>query len=283
MIKKVLFLIFLLLVLIYNLVVIYIDKNMSNKQDPSIYNSSFKIWASRGLYNNKAEQNSITSISRAFNKGALGVEVDFSYDVEMNLFIVSHDHPIKGKDGKFIYTKKNGKLLTLEEVFKQTGKNHYFWLDYKNLGQLNNIQTLQSIKRLEKITKLNSVKNRIYIEGSNPIKISLYSEAGFKTILAIDPLPDNNIFSQILINFYKIIYYYNNISVLAMRYGYIDNPRYGTNTHKNLKDIPVFLFHIPNNKNLLLNLVQEENVKVMLVGKDKSINRYSIKDNRGNR
>ena len=276
MIKKILFIALLFFILIYNSTLIYVNNNIDKKQDSTIYNSAHKIWAARGLYKNKAEQNSVTSIKRAFEKGTLGVEVDFSYDVDMNRFIISHDHPKKNKNGKLIYTTKDGELLTLEKLFIQTGKNHYFWLDYKNLDKLSDTQTHKAIGRLEKISKVYDIKERLYIEGSNPLKISLYTDAGFKTILGIHPLPESNIFSSILVNGYKIAYYFRNISALAMPYGSLKNPIYKTKTQEILKTIPVFLFHVPDDENLLINLVQTNDVRVMLVGRDESINRYYI-------
>lgn len=279
MIKKIIFVVLITLILIFNLTVNYIDNNISKKQDSTIYNLEHKIWAARGLYKNRAEQNSIVSINRAFENGALGVEVDFFYDVAMNRFIVSHDHPTKDKNGKLIYTTKNGELLTLEKLFIQTAKNHYFWLDYKNLDKLSDAQTYKAIERLEEISKIYSTKERIYIEGSNPLKISLYTDAGFKTILGIHPLHESVIFSSVVINAYKIAYFFRNITALAMPYGSVENPIYGKNTQENLKNIPVFLFHIPDDENLLRDLVQKDDVRVMLVGRDQSINRYYIHKN----
>jgi len=276
LIKKVLFIIFILLTLLYNVNVAYVNNNITEKKDSTIYNSPHKIWASRGLYKNKAEQNSIASMKRAFDNGALGVEVDFSYDMEMDRFIISHDHPKKDKNGKLIYTFKDGKLLTLEKLFIQTGENHYFWLDYKNLDKLSDAQTYKAIERLEKISKIRSIKKRLYIEGSNPFKLSLYTDAGFKTILGIHPLHESVIFSSIVVNAYKIAYFFRNITALAMPYGSVNNPIYGESTQRNLKNIPIFLFHVPDNENLLLDLVQKDDVRIMLVGRDQSINRYYI-------
>lgn len=276
MIKKSLLTIIILLITVYNLTVIYVDNNIDKKNNTNVYNSAHKIWAARGLYKTHEEQNSITAIDNAFDHGTLGVEVDFHYDVETNRFIVSHDYPKLSQNGKLIYTTKDGEILTLEKLFVQTGKDHFYWLDYKNLDKLNKKQTLQAIKRLQEITLFDSIKQRVYIEGSNPLILSKYTDAGFHTILGIHPLPQSNIFSSILINLYKIAYYYKNITALAMPYGSIENPIYGAKTEKNLKTVPLFLFHTPDDENLLYSLVKKDDVRVILVGRDISVNRYYI-------
>ncbi|MCK5379018.1 MAG: hypothetical protein KAJ78_06420, partial [Acidobacteria bacterium] len=120
----------------WNLTVAYVDTELQDKEHQGVYDSCHKIWAARGLYNSLAEQNSIESMRRAFDHGAHGAEVDLHYDVRMNLFIISHDHPIEDKNGNLIYELKNGRLLTLEELLEAVGAGHFFWLDYKNLDHL---------------------------------------------------------------------------------------------------------------------------------------------------
>lgn len=72
------------LAIVWNLTVNYVDKQLKEKRDISVYANCHKVWASRGLYNSHSEQNSIISMQRAFTAGALGVEVDFYYDVKMD-------------------------------------------------------------------------------------------------------------------------------------------------------------------------------------------------------
>lgn len=276
MIKKILLTALLLLILLYNFTIMYIDGNIDKKRNENIYNSAHKVWSSRGLYDTHDEQNSIVSMNRAFSEGAHGVEVDFHYDIEMNRFIVSHDHPKADKNGKLIYATKNGELLTLEKLFLETGKNRYFWLDYKNLDKLTPEQTYRAIERLNEISKFDSIKERLYIEGSNPLILPMYTDAGFKTILGIHPLHESNLLSSVVVNGYKIAYFFKNITALAMPYGSVENPIYGVKAEQRLKTIPVFLFHVPDDEKLLRGLVQKEDVRVMLVGRDKSINRFYI-------
>lgn len=256
------------------------NNNIEKKDFSSIYNNPYKVWSSRGFYESHDEQNSIKSIKKAFELGAKGVEIDFYYDVKMDKFIVSHSKPKKRDDGTLEYTLKHGKLLTLEDVFKAVGKDKYFWLDYKNLDRISTEQTKKAIKRLQSISSMNNIKNRLYIEGSDPFMVSLYTDAGFYTILGIHPLRSSNFFSKVVLNGYKIGYGLFNISAIAMPSGKKDELIYTDKTKKILKNIPIFLFHIPNDDKLLSKLVNDPSIRVMLVGRDKNINRYDLTSSR---
>lgn len=275
MIKKVTLGIILLLVIIFNVTVNYVDRNIAKKTESHVYNSCHKVWAARGLYESHEEQNSLTAMNRAFSHGAMGAEVDFHYDVSSNRYIVSHNHPKKGSDGKLIYTEKEGRLLTLEHFLKELGSSHFFWLDYKNLDKLNQEETKLAIQRLLEITNFDNIRERLYIEGSNPLRLSMYTDAGFKTILGVHPLPESNIFASIVANAYKIAYYFQNITALALSRGRVlEDPIYGVRLKELYKGIPLFLFHVPDNEQLLDELLINKDVRVVLVGKDLSINRY---------
>lgn len=272
-ITKLFLLVILIIVVVFNISAYFAQKNIEKKDLPNIYNSCNKIWSSRGVYSSKSEQNTLESFQKAFDLGASGVEVDFYYDVKMDKFIVSHSKPKKLKDGSLKYKLKDGKLLTLEEVFDKVGEDKYFWLDYKNLDRISSEQTLKAIERLNHISKLNNIKNRLYIEGSNPIKLSSYTKAGFFTILGIHPLPLSHFFRGASVDLYKIAYGFFDISAVAMPYGAIEDSIY---TKEILGDIPVFLFHVPNNKILISDLLADQRVRVMLVGRDFSTNRFKL-------
>jgi len=275
--KKIALLVILSLAVLYNLTLLYIDANIKNRVEKHVYENCNKIWSARGFYNSREEQNTITSMKRAFELGAIGAEVDLYYDVKMDKFIISHDKPKKGIDGNLVYTKKGGELLTLEKFLKVLSKDHYFWLDYKNLDRLSVDETSKAIQRLLKITNFDNIRERLYIEGSNPLLVSMYTDAGFRTILGIHPLPGSNPLSSIVINGYKIAYFFKNITALAMPYGKkVDDPIYDATAQENLKDVPVFIFHTPDDETTIRSLMAKKDVRVVLVGKDLSINRYAI-------
>ena len=259
----------------WNLTIAYVDAQLSKRTYQNVYDNCNKIWSSRGLYNSYKERNSISSFKRAFEHGAVGAEVDFSYDAKMNRFVVGHGHPKKDVNGNYVYAKKDGIILTLEKLFDAVGEGHYFWLDYKNLEHLNADETKSAIKRLQEITDA-SLRERLYIEASNPLALPSYTEAGFKTILGIHPLAEENVFSSIVVNGYKIAYFFNDITAIAMPYGKVDRPIYGNLTAMALMTIPRFIFHVPDEEVVLQNLLDDNDVRVLLVGRDKSVDRFHL-------
>ena len=263
--------------LMWNLTIAYVDAQLSKRTYPNMYDNCNKIWSSRGLYNSYKERNSISSFKRAFEHGAIGAEVDFSYDAKMNRFVVGHGHPKKDAEGNYIYAKKDGIILTLEKLFDAVGEGHSFWLDYKNLEHLSTDETKSAIKRLKEITAYHHLRERLYIEASNPLALPSYTEAGFKTILGIHPLPEGSFFSSLVINGYKVAYFFNDITAIAMPYGSVERPIYAHQTEQILKGIPVFLFHVPDETLLLQQLLDDKDVRVLLVGRDRSIDRFSIR------
>jgi len=273
---KTLFYLILFLTLVYNAVLFYVDKNIDQRNMKNVYNNCHKVWSSRGIYNSQANQNSISSFKKAFSLGHKGIEVDFYYDVKMNRFIISHDRLYLKEKKSYQYFLKDGKVLTLENLLKETSTDHYFWLDYKNLDRLSDLETQNSIKRLDKITKDSNLKERLYIEGSTPNTLENYTKAGYKTLFAFQPLKADSIFSSISSNIYKIAYYFYDVTAVALPYGPLENPKYSKQTQENLRGIPTFLFHVPNDEKLLKKLVKEKDVRVMLVGRDESVNRANI-------
>ena len=270
------FIIFTLLA--WQLLIMFVDNDLQGQQHSKspVYSSCEKIWSARGYYENKAEQNSMTAFQRAFDFGAKGAEIDFYYDVQSNRFIVSHGKPKKNKQGALVYQKKEGRLLTLEYVFLNTSPEHYFWLDYKNLDRLDELQTQAAIKRLQEVSKKTGFTKQLYIEGSNPLILSKYTAAGFNTILGIHPLPQSNWLSSLSISIYKLAYYFNDITALAMPYGDINNPIFDDEAELALFSIPLFLFHVPVESGLIQNLLTKTDVKAFLVGRDKSVNFFEM-------
>jgi glycerophosphoryl diester phosphodiesterase len=269
------FMVVVLLTLLYNGLLLYVEQHMGEKNYSDVYNNPNIVWSSRGLYDDSSEQNTIQSFKKAFEKGFSGVEVDCYYDVLLDKFIVSHGQH-KNSDGTNKYALKDGELLTLKEVFSVLGEGHYFWVDYKNLDRLNEEESLKAIKQLNKITSTDKLKERIYLEGSTPNHLEYYSDAGYKTLFAFGPLREKHPLASISSNFYKMIFYFYDMSAIAIQYGSVENPKYGAKAEKNLKGIPVFLFHVPNETALLKELAKKDEVRVMLVGRDKSINRTDI-------
>jgi len=251
-------------------ILFYVDLKLAENPRKSGYDSCFKVWATRGLVAKgnilPKSGNSIETIQRAFDSGARGTEVDLFYDPALKRYIISHDRP---------YNLKNGRLLTLEELLSATGDDHYFWLDLKKLGRLSKSEMKDAVSRLNDITGNTNIKSKLYIEGEDPINLGYFRDSGFKTIFDIRPLPENYRTNYFVVNLYKMFYYFNNFTVMAMKYGEIETPIFGVETQELLKHVPLFIYHVPDDKELIQDLSNLEQVNV-IIEQDHSINRYQL-------
>lgn len=239
----------------------YVDVHLKDKSYPTAYSNCHKVWSARGLVpsgpdiTHTGTQNSIESISLAFESGAHGAEVDVHYDAERGEFIVAHDKP---------YNLKNGAILTLESLFNATGKNGSFWLDFKKLRHLDKEQLAQSVIELERLAKNNGLKDRIYVEGEAPFSLLAYRDAGFFTIFDTHPVNDSHPLTPAIINLYKIFFYFGKFTVMGMNYGDIGNPIYGERTRQLLFNTPVFIYHVQDHLKTFQALLDLETVRVIL-------------------
>ncbi|MDQ7050857.1 MAG: hypothetical protein Q9M92_15540 [Enterobacterales bacterium] len=262
---------YLLLVLIFKLVNTYVDDQLAKKSDASLYQSCYKIWATRGLVtvgdrSLTSSGNSIKTIQLAFKHGTKGSEIDLFYDVKMDRFILSHNFP---------YRLKDGKLLSLQELISNIGNDYYLWLDLKKLGRLSKPQAQAAAARLLKITEGQSIRNKIYIEGEDPINLAAFRDAQFHTIFDTQPLKGSYWLSDFVMTLYKMIFYFNDFSVMAMNSGAIDDPIFDQDAEIILSNVPLFLYHIPDNIALLQKYSDMKNVKVML-NTDHSADRFQL-------
>jgi hypothetical protein len=259
---------------IFSVAVIYVDYKLQDQSYDEVYNDCYKVWAARGLVNggheimHTGEQNSIESIGRAFRSGAHGTEVDVFYDTTIKKFIVSHDYP---------YNLKNGAILPMESLFAATGNSNNYWLDFKRIRHLDDQQLADSVKELQRLADKFDLKKRLYVEGEAPISLAAYREAGFFTIFDTHPLNDDHFLAQPVINLYKLVYYFGNFSVMGMNYnfGHTQNPVYGPMTQRLLGNIPVFIYHIQDDAEVLQKLANMKAVRVMLV-LHHNLNRYNL-------
>jgi glycerophosphoryl diester phosphodiesterase len=253
-----------LLVAIFHLLVAYVDMHLEQRAEKPLYNECHKVWAARGLVEggheitHTGEQNSIESITRAFSRGAPGVEVDVHFDTDSGRFIVSHDYP---------YNLKNGAILTLEELFSATGNNYYFWLDFKKLRHLGDADLVRSVSELERLSQKFDLKSKLYVEGEAPFSLAVYRNAGFNTIFDTHPINDDHPLATTVINLYKLVYYFGHFDVMGMNYYFGDgrDPIYGSRTRRLLAGIPVFIYHVPDDPAILRELVLDTAVRVILV------------------
>ncbi len=237
----------------------------------AVYSLAPKQWIPRGFYGNGVVENSLRSVRAAFERGAHGVEVDFYYDTSADRFVVSHDGPQIDAQGRQHFVQVDGGELTLDELIQVTGVGHYYWFDFKNLGQLDDEETERAIARLEVIGAIHGVKDRAYIEGSDPLRLARYRRAGFHTILAFQPFDERWPGSSLGTDIAKILIWAGGHDGLAVRHRATDMREMGPATREALRQVPLFLFHVPADRAHVAELVALPQVRVLLVGRDISV------------
>lgn len=259
------------LALIAWLLVAWVDQRLASRQYANVYDGCLKVWATRGLVVNRSPHdsragNNIESLTRAFEAGAVGSEIDVYFDSALDRFVVSHDRP---------YVTQNGRLLYLHELFEHFGDRYYWWLDFKNLRRLSTEEVHQAVNRLAGISQKGRLPSRIYIEGADPINLSVFRDQGFQTILDVHPLPESYPLTRAAFGLFKLVYYFGDFTVMAMNSGTADEPIFGWAARDSLRNVPLFLYHAPGEAPFLINLVRETNVRVVLAG-DHRLNRYRL-------
>ncbi len=262
-----LFRVFLVLTIIFGLCfvgfVAYVDRQIERRDFSNSYSDCHKVWTARGIYGGAIEQNSIESIGKAFEQGAMGVEVDVFYDVAFNDFVVSHDYP---------YNNKQGQLLKLSALFNRYPQRHYYWLDLKKQSRLSTEQIEDAVQRLQEISVGQGLAQRIYVESESPGKLSQFKRGGFNTLFDTRSRPASSWLAPIMMSVYKIAFYLGDYTVMGMEYGDIDDPIYGPSTRHRLGSIPVFLYHLPVNDALIDSMLEIDSVKAFIVGNNQSVN-----------
>jgi len=256
------FLLFLIFICMNN----YVDRQLVKMTFDDAYNDCNKIWSSRGIYGGEVEQNSLKSFAAAFAQGAQGVEVDVFYDVARNDYIVSHNFP---------YRKKEGKILLLSTLLESSGYAHYFWLDFKKLRKLSYQQALTAVQRLHDIAEYSNIKERIYIEGETPGKLALFRDAGFHTLFDTHPEAFGSVLAPLVVNAFKMTFYFGNYTVMGMEYGALDRAVYSEKNRQRLGNVPVFIYHVPVDNALIDELLSLDPVRAFLVGNGQSDNHHS--------
>jgi glycerophosphoryl diester phosphodiesterase len=119
------------------------------------------------------EENSIESLSNAFQKGASGVELDVFYDQTLGKFVVSHDEPSD---------TKNGETLYLDTVFSSMGSRGFLGIDFKNLTASN---TAASGTRLLELFEIYNIGQKVFVEGGDPTTLRRFASSRIKTVLPL--------------------------------------------------------------------------------------------------
>jgi glycerophosphoryl diester phosphodiesterase len=246
--KKVFILAVTALLIVLSLV-FYVNKSFTGLKVAPFYDGCNKVWGHRGYFKDH-ESNSLPGIRQAFDLGAEGVELDVHYDIESNRFIVSHNYPYKLKDGR---------LLLLEDVFRESGKRGYFWLDFKNLRRLKRKYAKKAAKTLVSLLESYDLKSRAIVESRNARNLSIFSKAGLHTSywISVDRR-DNAILARIKVAGYKARFLYGKFSAVSL--DYLNFTPY---VQDSFSAVPVHLFTL-NTKSDVMKYLLQKNVKVIL-------------------
>ncbi len=243
------------------LTIVWVDYNLAQRTNATVYGEPYKVWATRGLVTDGSDgapirvRNSIESIRYAFSRGARGTELDVYYDTAMRDFVVSHSRP---------YERPNGSLLTLGTLFDAVGGDGYFWLDWKKQRYLNRQQLEAALARLQKITDTGTLRGRIFVEGEAPFSLLAVKRAGFQTIYDCRPLLDSNILAPVVVDVFKAVYYFGGFTAMCLQSGTRTEPIYGPSTRIRLRNIPLFIYHVPDDLKFLQEIASTRDVRVII-------------------
>jgi hypothetical protein len=254
---------------------VWVDRGLEQRADAT-YSLAPKQWIPRGFHGHGVPANSLRSVQAAFERGARGVEVDFHYDPHRDRFVVSHAKPRIDAQGERHFDPLDGRDLSLDELMQETAEGHYYWWDFKNLGDLDPSETTRAIARLELTGAIHGVKGRAYIEGSDPFRLARYRRAGFHTILAFQPGNERWPGSSLKADLAKLLVWSGEHDGLAIRLRESDLEDFGRATRASLRHVPVFLFHVPPDRALVAELVALPQVRVLLVGRDVSVDLLDV-------
>ena len=251
----------------------WVDNKLQQRDYAGVYANCNKVWATRGLVSDPSQAdiasagNSIETVRHAHAMGAPGTEIDVFFDTTLNQYVVSHDVP---------YNLKHGELLTLQTLLAAVSDELFIWLDFKHLRDLDTNGVANAVASLEAIAVDTNLKERLYIEGADPVNLGKFAHAGFKTIFDVHPYADTYPGTAFVASIYKLAFYLNDFSVMAMKYGKVDKPVFGSDMQASLGNIPVFIYHVPE-VTILEELSALPNVRVLL-HHDHSVAHFSATD-----
>jgi len=233
--------------------VLYVNISFSGLIVTPLYDGCKKVWGHRGYFKDH-ESNSLPGIRQAFDLGAEGVELDVHYDIESNRFIISHDYP---------YELKDGRLLLLENVFRESGQRGYFWLDFKNLKHLKRKDAKNALKKLLSMLESYNLKRKVIVESKNALNLSIFSRAGIHTSYWISVnYEKEGLETRLRVFSFKVMFLYGRFSAIS-----IDHRNYVPVVQNTFKNIPVHLFTL-NSKKDILKYLHRKNVKIILSDED---------------
>ncbi|MCC7028998.1 MAG: hypothetical protein IT257_01745 [Chitinophagaceae bacterium] len=185
-----------------------------------------QYWIHKGLFNNKTVfENTIPAFDSAYRQHLSGVEMDVFYIDSINDFIITHDLPNRYQLAP----------LRLSEVFLKYDTAFSYWLDLKNLNDVNKERITLKFKSL----MTPSLSAKVFIESANAAALGYLAAQKLNTLYWIQYNRTNFIrkwFKLTLIKWQFIQYRYCGATIAASM---TDEPFFET-----FKEVPKFIFHI---------------------------------------
>ncbi|WP_405377272.1 hypothetical protein [Nonlabens sp. Asnod3-A02] len=217
--------------------------------DHRLSNLDFKVWSHAGfIKDSNFELDSMESFEKAKSNGAKGIEIDVIYDVDMDEFIVSHDFP---------YKLHNNEPLKLDSVFTVYKEEYNYWLDFKNLKDLEETEVKESFKNLVSLLeKKNVSQDFVLIESVHLKNLSYFTKNNFYTSWWITPSKSRYL-SHLRNYSHKLKYILGEYSSLSMPYKYYER------VEEPMNNIPVNLWTI-NDKDFFHKVKNKKQIKIIL-------------------
>ena len=204
---------------------------------------SQKIYAHKG----GQPENSIKGIINLIERGHYNFEVDLFLDNDSSEVFLSHD-PLK----------KEQHYDSLTELFKEL-KNRglekcYFWLDFKNLNEINSKKIGE---KLNQIVVEFGLRDRLFVESREIKALKKLSNFNIKTVYWINPYHLSRLF---YLRNYKNIYDIITSKVIAISMPY---EKFNDRVKSFFGHIPVLLFTVNDEKTREV-FSRQENIKIII-------------------
>ena len=212
------------------IILIFLFFNSSKAFSEQLLNT--ELWLHKGQSYSKNLEEIFLKINKDSWKG---IELDIYFSEDYKQFFITHDHPLTND------------LPILDDILY--AKNKKLWLDLKNLSDIK----FSDLKVLKKKLKFISIKNQVFIESQNLLKLKFLQDKNVNIIFNFPIIFENKIY-LFLIKYLTKIFGFEYISI-------------STNSFLKIKSYfkphQFFLFTVNSNEKIC-ELISKQTVNVIL-------------------
>jgi len=190
------------------------------------------LWSHRGYTNKESEENTITSLKKAYNKGYRNIEFDIWY--KKGDLILKHDKPARKE-------LKKEELTTLKNYLSVHKNKMHYWMDFKNLSKINIGKALDRLKQIIEELEINQKQIHFTPYETNWRKSISLNKKALKKFPKINIMliQDEKSFKKNRIKKYAKTLQNNNIKFLSIHHDCVDKKLVET-----LKNVTLFAWTI---------------------------------------